>query len=191
MYFEINNLSHARPLLRLIVAAVALFLACSARAQIVLPQVPDSLRSRFDGRTTAPVEGIWQIVDGATISIQRGAKGFDIICLESPDLRLRPGTVLGSLDLGDAVGGKYNASMYTDIDNNGNPCRRHRFALTLTGDNQGVMTLTPTKKFKLDFWLLYRLLFTVSLRNSDKPDGLRAIRIYPDRALSPDFPIVL
>lgn len=178
-------------MLRLFVAAVVWFIAGSARAQILLPQVPDSLRSLFDGRTTAPVEGIWQIVDGATISIQRGAKGFDIICLESPDLRLRPGTMLGSLDLADAAGGKYTATMYTDIDNNGNPCRRHRFALTLADENQGIMTLTPTKKFKLDFWLLYRLLFTVSIRNSDKPDGLRAIRIYPDRALSPDFPIVL
>lgn len=176
---------------RLAVTVAVFGMAVAAHGQSVLPPVPDSLATIFSTYSPAPVEGVWQIVDGAMVCIRRGADGFDIICVDSPDLRLTPGTVLGRVNRSDAVGGKYTASICTDVDDNGRPCKRHMFVLTLANDTPGVMTLEPTKRLHLDFWLLYRLLFTVSVHKVDKPTGLRAVRLCPGRALTPDFPVVL
>ncbi len=174
--------------------ALLLALTCALAAQAVIPLVPDSIRARFAGRHTAPVEGVWYIADGSTLLIESDGEGFAVTRMYGTDLRLRPYTLLGRIHRVDLNGHNYSGSMATDVTPAGTACKPHDFIFTVGdegGKNDGRMTITPQQRLKFDIWLLWRMLFTVSVRRTSAPKHLHAIRLFPDRAITPDFPVVL
>lgn len=160
-----------------------------------LPVVADSLTARFDGRTVAPVEGIWNIADGSQLMIEReGEGGFAVTRLHGDDLRLAPGTRVGTLVPEDMQGRTYRARLATTVGNSGKPGGVRTFDVTVADESSpesGTLTLRPRGKFRLNLWLLYRMFVTFSVRGSDKPEELHAIRVYPNPAFTADFPLTL
>ena len=80
----------------------------------------DSMRVRLDETDMQPLEGIWYYPDEEmTLGIERfkGNKniGYRIILLESPDINLVPGTVIGYI-ASSAVDNKYRLWLYSQRD---------------------------------------------------------------------------
>lgn len=175
---------------KVIAIALALFSVTVCAAQ--LPLVPDSVRARFDGRETAPIEGIWQIADGSTLLIERDGADFSVVRMHGADLRLPPYTRIGTVSRKDMNGRSYRGRLATDSDLKGKPAALHTFDFTFDNEGDpGILTVTPVRRFKLDLWMLWRMFFTVSVRRDSAPDRLHAVRIWPNPALTPDFPVIL
>lgn len=174
---------------------LALLILLSLAAAGRMPVVADSLTARFEGRTVAPVEGIWNIADGSQLMIEREGDGsFAVTRLHGDDLRLTPGTRVGTLVPEDLQGKAYRARLATTVGNSGKPGGMRIFDVTVADESSpegGTLTLRPRGKFKLNLWLLYRLFVTFSVRGSDKPKELHAIRVYPNPAFTADFPLTL
>ena len=80
----------------------------------------DSMRVRLDETDMQPLEGIWYYPnEEMTVGIERykGKRniGYRIILLESPDINLVPGTVIGSI-ASSAVDSKYQLWLYSQRD---------------------------------------------------------------------------
>jgi hypothetical protein len=155
--------------------------------------VPDTIASRYADRPITPIEGVWQFADaGATIAIYADSDtpgDYAIVCLDSPDLRLPEGSVLGttSTSLGD--GEHYTAKLFTDVTDGGVPVKQHKFNVTV---KNGAMEMAVVKSgLKLDFWMLYRFFVTVSLHRNGDSKNLQARRVYPDPVPTADSPTIL
>ena len=80
----------------------------------------DSMRTRLDETDMQPLEGIWYYPnEEMTVGIERyNGKhniGYRIILLESPDINLVPGTVIGYI-ASSAVDSKYQLWLYSQRD---------------------------------------------------------------------------
>ena len=80
----------------------------------------DSMRVRLDETDMQPLEGIWYYPnEEMTLGIERykGQRniGYRIILLESPDISLMPGTVIGYIE-SSAVDSKYRLWLYSQRD---------------------------------------------------------------------------
>ena len=80
----------------------------------------DSMRVRLDETDMQPLEGIWYYPnEEMTLGIERYKGqhniGYRIILLESPDINLVPGTVIGYI-AATAVGSKYQLWLYSQRD---------------------------------------------------------------------------
>lgn len=154
--------------------------------------VPDSIRNLFADREISAVEGVWQITDGAVLAIvaDRSVDGdYAVICVDSPDLRLTPGKMLGVASLGPGDGKNYTMNLFTDITPSGSLKLKRPFDVKIMSD--GFMELTARKRLKLNLWAVYRFYFTMSVRGNQAPSGLKARRLYPDPVPTADFPVVL
>jgi hypothetical protein len=174
---------------RIILTTLTALIAIVAEAVIV----PDTIASRYADRVVTPIEGVWQFADdGATVAVYADnncAGDYAMVCVDSPDLRLAPGTVLGvaKASLGD--GEHYTAQLYTDVSASGTPTRQHRFSVTVK--NGGMEMAVIKSGLKLDLWMLYRFFVTVSLRHNADSKNLKARRIFPNPASTADNPTVL
>ena len=80
----------------------------------------DSMRERLDETDMQPLEGIWYYPnEEMTVGIERYKGkhniGYRIILLESPDINLVPGTVIGYI-ASSAVDNKYQLWLYSQRD---------------------------------------------------------------------------
>jgi hypothetical protein len=174
---------------RLITLTHTALIALAAGAVIV----PDTIASRFADRVVAPIEGVWQFADdGATVAVYADTNtsgDYKIVCLDSPDLRLASGSVLGwaSASLGD--GAHYTAQLYTDVSSKGIPTKMHKFTVTV---KDGIIEMTAVKNgLKFDLWMLYRFFVTMSLHRNDDNKALKARRTYPDPIPTAQNPVIL
>ncbi len=97
----------------------------------------DSMRVRLDESDLQPLEGIWYYPnEEMTLGIERYRGehnvGYRIILLESPDINVMPGTVIGYI-ASSAVNNKYQLWLYSQRDR-----------VTLTKPLQCVATLNST-----------------------------------------------
>jgi hypothetical protein len=154
--------------------------------------VPDSITARYADRVTATIEGVWQFADdGATIAIyadDNTVGDYAVVCLDSPDLRLAPGTVLGWAKSSLDDGKSYAATLYTNVNDKGTPTKMHKFAVAL---NNNILELTAVRSgLKVDLWMLYRFFVTMSVRKNAPDKTLKALRLYPQTP-TPNSPIIL
>ena len=138
-------------------------------------------REIIDSRGTDPITGIWKIGgDGATIAILPRAAGnstFDIVLLDSPDLSVLPGEIIGEAVTTGRLA-TYDASM-----NQSPGSLKRKVKSILTIDKDGRLNIRPYKQgksVKLWRWLPY--LFRISVSDHDtRPDGVDgAVKIYPE-----------
>ena len=177
-----------------IAAALTVLLLLPLAAAGRMPVVADSLTTRFEGRTPAPVEGVWLIADGSQLLIERdGDGGFAVTRLHGDDLRLPPNSSVGRLVPEDMRGTRYRATLATTV-SKGRAAGSRTFDVTVADESspdRGTLTLRPRGKFNVDLWLLYRMLVTFKVKSKDEPTELHAIRLYPNPTPSADFPFVL
>lgn len=129
--------------------------------------------------------GLWKIGgDGATIAVlpQQGKMStFDIVLIESPDMSVIPGEVIGELS-STGRPGVYDSSFYGKK----GPVN-HVVRYIMTIDKSGRMELTNYKKGKkvaLWRWLPYLFRFSVTDRNT-RPSGVDgAVKVYPPTTTS-------
>lgn len=148
----------------------------------------DSVETRLGELPLCPAEGIWQMAaDGATFAIVREdavseplPRHLKLIMIESPNRRVRPGTVIGHA-IPTVKPGVYEARLYTRIRELGGLELPRKFLLTL-GKDDATLTMQPYKspvKVNLLRLLPYMYRSVVRLQQS-RPDGLDgAVRIYP------------
>lgn len=159
----------------------------------------DSIEARIGASAIHPIEGIWRMTaDGALIAIERSdsygadrmmASGYRIVVIQSPCRRIRPGTLMGYA-LPSAKPGRYDASIFTDIDNRGLLHRHRRFSLDLRDNESRLAFIHHRTGLRVSLWRLIPYLFRVSVRTSnDRPNDMDgAIRIYPAPDSSPVTP---
>lgn len=173
---------------RTICAAITALSALFAGAAVV----PDSIVAHYADRAPDTIEGVWQFADdGATIAIYADTNttgDYTLVCLDSPDLRLAPGTTLGAAksSLGDGV--NYTTTLCTNVNDKGTPISQHKFNVTLTNN---ILSLTAVKSgLKFDVWMLYRFFVTMSVHRNNATPTLKARRIYPPTP-TPNAPLIL
>ena len=178
-------------MLRVIISCLAVScMACLCKAVTI----PDSIRESVGRPGAAPCEGVWQFArDGAVIAIMPNTSGnYDIISLDSPDLYVPKGAVLGSAGCISGDGKEYELSMFTGTDANGNLVRKRKFVASVTGEGNSTISLVPRgASAKLNFWVLYRFFVNMSVRSQKKEKKLEATRIFPYNPCNTINPIVL
>ncbi len=166
-------------------AARCLLAAIAISASLTLsgaePVSRRQAREIIDSRGTDPLTGIWKIGgDGATIAFLPrvgSTSTFDIVLLDSPDLSILPGGIIGeAVSTGRLA--TYDATMNVSPGTTG---RKTKSILTI--DKDGRLNIKPYKQgktIKLWRWLPY--LFRISVTdNNTRPDGVDgAVKIYPE-----------
>lgn len=159
----------------------------------------DSIITRMAASPLHPVEGLWQMADdGAVIAIEQSepytadqtmARGYRIVIVQSPCRRVRPGTLMGYA-LPSAKAGRYDAAIYTGMDDHGLLHRSHRFTLELHDAESRLAFIRHRADLRVNLWRLIPYLFRVSVTTgNDRPrdmDG--AIRIFPESDAAPANP---
>lgn len=173
------------------IVAVAIFLITSLSSFAVI--VNDSIKARFDHRLITPLEGVWQIPDGAVLCIEKShvAGGeYAITLLQSPDLRMPAPAIIGCLK--SAKSGDYTTVIATNV-RNGKLCDRQSFNTKLRSD--GTLTLTHNSALpKIRISMILRFLgpaIGISKHASPGNIDLVAKRIYPAPAPSAFNPVAL
>lgn len=175
---------------------IATFLSIlTLRAETVSRDVSDmgAARDWCDSAMLHRIEGIWEFTADETKVLVRRMPGrtteYEIIVIESPDVRLHPGEAIGSIKA-SASASKFDMFLCTGRRNDlpGDP----RHCLVTLDDKNGVM-ITESSKIKLSlssrwflpsFWRALR----VSVKNplDALPRGL--VRIYPvENRREPDY----
>lgn len=142
----------------------------------------------IDACGTGGVDGIWEYPgDGITVLItadQRERYRYNITVIESNDVRLKPGMLIGTLTE-SAQNGKYRLSLYTAV-RHGLPAQLSDCLATLSKDKQSLIVESMKIKVRVGgstilpvFWNKLRLSLRINVNNPlDKlPEGMR--RIYP------------
>lgn len=191
-------------------AGLIVILLCfvTARSQSVrVPvtvDVPDSIAAALADHALTPIEGVWSVTDGAVFAIYttgRGADGteYAVTLLSSPDLRLPTGKKVGVARRVDGRGNRYALELSTDIDRKGRLGKTGKYKV-LTGHStdggsrieDGFITIEPERsRLRISPWIYFRFFVTVRASDSEVPNQIRARRIFPEPAISPDYPIVL
>ncbi len=149
--------------------------------------------ARTQGRTPAPVEGVWQTSDGVILAITRsGEATFDMKLFSCEDLSIPMPITVGEIRLG-ARPGLYDAHMARKIDNKGRSSRMTSLAITVS-DNASWLEFASYKKgLSVNLYRLIPYMFRFSVRTVDtRPQGLQgARRLYPTPYPDADNPLVL
>lgn len=159
----------------------------------------DSIAARLDTSPLHPIEGIWQMAaDGAVMAIEQSAPyisgitsmlGYRIVLVQSPYRRIRPGTLMGYA-MPSAKAGRYDAAIYTSIDDSGILQRCRRFTLELHDEESRLAFIRHRADLRIDLRRLIPYLFRVSIvTGNDRPrdmDG--AIRLHPASDAAPANP---
>ncbi len=156
-----------------------------------LKDVPIDMQAAIDyidAYGAGGLDGIWEYPgDGIIVMItadQRERYRYNVTVIESDDVRLKPGMLIGTLTE-SAQNGKYRLSLYTSV-KHGLPARLSDCLATLSKDNQSLIVESLKVKVRVGgstilpvFWNKLRLSLRINVNNPlDKlPDGMR--RIYP------------
>lgn len=185
----------------LIVLATAL--GADAQSELVSSSlhIPDSIRTFLSSHATVPAEGVWSVPDGAIFAIYTHGDGrdgvpYDVVCLSSPNLRIPRGSKVGTLKRTDSSNGTYELALYTDVDHKGKPSALQRYKITVKDGNSitpgAFMSIERIRKgLKISPWMYFR--FFISLRATEvkKDNVITARKIFPEPAISPEYPIIL
>lgn len=162
-------------MMRLRLSALLLLLPALAWGGVTLP--PERIDSIMAQNVAAvPVEGVWQFMpDNAAIAIIRrpgqssatGPLSFDIYLYSTVTARLKPGTLVGSLD---ATPERELYKVRMLVDPASGSTRQKEFLVRLKDPSH--LTFTPRKKgLSVSLWRLIPYLFRVSVINN-RPDDL-------------------
>lgn len=157
-------------------------------------EVPDSLQRLLTRPDTAPCEGVWQFADdGAVIAVVANTEGtYNAISLDSPDLYLLPGTLLGKVRCTAADATRYEWNIYTSTNGRGALTKKRKFTAEHSGTGLGNMSLSPNGiNAKMNMWVLLRFFVRMSVRSHHKEKHIEARRIFPIDANNALNPIVL
>lgn len=170
-----------------------LFLCLMLMAMAVRSETPFSRASacaEIDRYGSDMLCGIWQLGgDGATVAIlpEKGSSAkFRIVLVDSPDMSLMPGSVLGAV-VTTGKAGTYDAEFFSS---KGLLKRPKKFIITIGED--GRLTFNSYKQGKqvsLWRWLPYLYRVTISDRDTRPSSADGAVRVYPDDRSS--GPVVL
>ena len=139
-----------------------------------------------------PLDGIWRIDGGPTLRFAPLADNtYNVVAVDAPDLRIAPGTVLGTARRSSAD--SYDIRMSLAARDSHKKGSEMRFDARLDIDAYGnpSLTLVAVRPFKASVWLRYCLLFSASLRSDSKNHSFYAERISPSPAPSPRNPVIL
>jgi hypothetical protein len=136
--------------------------------------------------------------DGAVIAIEQSepyiagktlTSGYRIVIIQSPNRRVRPGTIIGYA-LQSAKSGKYDAAIYSTIDDDGTLYRPKRFTLELHDSESRLAFIRHRADIRVNLWRLIPYLFRVSISTgNDRPHDMDgAIRLYPTSDATPINP---
>lgn len=156
--------------------------------------VPDSLQLLLSRPDIAPCEGVWQFADdGAVIAVVANTGGtYTAVSLDSPDLYLHPGTVLGNVRCTSADADTYEWNIYTSTNGRGIMTKKRKFMAEHNGASLGYLSLTPMGiNAKMNMWVLLRFFVRMSVRSQHKTKHIEARRIFPVDANNVLNPIVL
>lgn len=154
------------------------------------PMTVAQARQIIDSIGTDPLSGIWRMgPDGATVAILpvTASQGrFNIYLLDSPDMSVIPGGLIGSA-ASTGANGTYDA----EFAGTGKfVSKRQRFIMTLSPDGTlGFKSYKKGKKISLWRWLPYLFRFSVSDYNTRPSAVDGAVRLYPSNG--PTGPILL
>jgi len=176
---------------RLIITAIfALCMACTAIAVNMDSFSRRSACRIIDRYGSDPICGIWQMGgDGATFAViprQGSSAVFDIVLVDSPDMSVLPGLIMGKA-ASTGKPGHYDA----EFDSSTGPVKRNRRCIIVL-DNEGGLTFNSYKKGKnisLWRWLPYLYRVTITDRNTRPANADGAVRIYPP--ITPSTPAML
>ena len=144
------------------------------------PMTVARARHTVDSIGADPLGGIWRMgPDGATIAIlpTPSSQGhFEIYLLDSPDMSVIPGQIIGSASATGSYG-TYDA----EFSGTGKLIsKRQRFILTLSSDGSlGFKSYKKGKKISLWRWLPYLFRFSVSDYDTRPSAVDGAVRLYP------------
>lgn len=156
--------------------------------------IPDSIRNIISRPDAAPCEGVWQFArDGAVMAVTANTSGsYNITSLDSPDLYIAPGTLLGTVQCTSGDATEYEWAIFTDTNARGSLIKKRKFNAVLSGQSTNVLTITPQGiNAKLNFWMLFRCFVNMSVRSQHKTKSVEATRIYPINPHNATKPIVL
>ncbi len=153
-----------------------------------LPVDITEAREYADRIGTGGVEGIWEYTgDGITVLIIRDKREnyrYTISVVESADVRLKPGDIMGYL-MESAKPGKFRMSLCTTVEH-GLPGRLCDCVATLSSDKESLVVEGLKVKVKISgstilpvFWNKLRSTLRISVDNplEKLPEGMR--RVYP------------
>lgn len=148
---------------------VALAMAIVAPAALVARVVMD------------PLEGKWLLADDAVVQVMppRGNGNMDVTVVDSPDLRLAPGTVVG---YARATGpeGAYTITITPPHADDNRPETPETLDVRLCPGDVDALEITHRQRLRVEAWLLWRHLFTATVRPV-KQSGVMYARRVSDR----------
>lgn len=140
-----------------------------------------NVRDLFDGRGLSRIEGIWRMSGSDALFAVIGSPGsvfYSMIVIESEDMNLLPGTVMGALTAAGRAG-VWDARIYTGC-NDGELTAPKRFTITLSDDTHIVMQ-PVTDKVTVNLWRFLPYMFRDPVKHvNDRPKNLDgAIKLFP------------
>lgn len=167
----------------LVMAAIPFAGRPDRRPATALPADILAAREYCDTSPLAPVEGIWSYPeDGVTVLVRRAAdgRGFDVVAIESEDVRIHPGDAIGSLHP-SVDPRQFRLVLDTDARRR-SLIRPAECLATLTKDGSAMTVRSRKLSLKINAsWILPRFWRIVRISSKDPLDDLPAgmIRIYP------------
>lgn len=160
----------------------AAFLAAGMVATSARVFSNDSIKALIDSRPIDPIEGIWQWPDdGATIAIiAAGSGAFEMIVIDSPDMAVAPGTIMGRVTR-SARKSLYDARIMSRVDSDGKMSHHKKFSIDITDPER--LSVEPYQKGKsISLWRWIPYIFRMTINSRDtSPAGIDgAVRIYPE-----------
>lgn len=140
-----------------------------------------NIRTLFDGRGLSRLEGVWRMSGSDALFAVIATPGSvycTMIVVESEDMNLLPGTVMGVLTAAGRAGA-YDARIYTGCDD-GVLTSPRRFTITVSDDTHIVMQ-PVTDKVIVNLWRFLPYMFRDPVKHvNDRPKNLDgAIRLFP------------
>ncbi len=183
-------------MLTIIQANVCLAVSLAGDTIIVTPYSRQAAiidaKNAIGQRHPSPVEGVWQINDGAYLAIAHDSRtSYKITIYGSPDLSVKDGTIVGKLTPG-ARPRMYDARLAKKIAHSATSLYKSTFVVNVADDGSR-LEFTPYKKgLKVDFRRLFPYMFRFSVQMTDtRPPGLLgARRIYPEPIPTSEYPLV-
>lgn len=153
-------------------------------AAVLTAATPRELRQRLERPGIAAVEGFWAIDGGSTLAVTATeGTDYDVTVVDSPDLSLTPGTVVGKLRASDAAAQKFVMT----LDDN-------TYDVTLHSSDarvQPLMSLEPRRRLNVNLRAVYRFFVSISLTQPEYPRTVTARRVVPRSPIPAGAPLVL
>lgn len=175
--------------------ALTLLVLSSIPSVAQLPYVSEECLAIFADRQVSVPEGVWRVTDGAVIAIVRSGDATDlyrILSISSPDLRIAPGTEIGTMRGADLSQSTYRAEMFSDFDSQGSLCSRCRYDFKFSNaDGDNLLTITSVRDLKLRVSTAFKFILRAGISLEDTQVKASALRIYPEATGTPLNPEVL